>query len=195
MSLLYFPSQATSASGGALNFLSKTTLSSSSGSEYSISSDYDSYQFELIDFTTSAQANVLFSLSSDGTNFTVPITAIEQYVENRSGTYSTFETLSDAGPTDLTTGLMIFGSYAYSSQTGRSSTAWIKLINPNSDTYYKKFWLQTGYDNLYIGVDRFYSRTGGGTAKTTSAISKVKFSPSTGTFDGVINVYGVKDSS
>jgi hypothetical protein len=194
MSLLYFPSQATSAAGGALNFLSKTSLSASSGSEYSISSDYDSYQFELIDFTTSASASVLFSLSTDGTNFTVPVTAIEQYVENRNGTFSTFETLSDAGPTNVTTGLMIFTSYAYSTQAGRSSTAWIKLINPNSDTYYKKFWLQTGYDNLYGGVDRFYSRTGGGTAKTTSAISKIKFSPSTGTFDGIINVYGVKDS-
>ena len=195
MSLLYFPSQAGGDSaGGAMTFISQTTLSADASLEYTISADYDSYQFELIDIQASATADIDFFMSSDGTNFTVPITGTQQYSENRSGTYSTYPDIVDPGPVDVTDGYPLFNLYALSGQGGRTGSSWIRFTNPNSASFYKKAYILCAVDTVYASVDRLMSFWMAASGQTTSAIQKVKFAPSTGTFNGTINVYGIKDS-
>ena len=64
----------------------------------------------------------------------------------------------------------------------------LHLFNPSSTTYVKNFYSRTNVHTNAYSVDSYV----GGYINTTSAIDEISFAMSSGNFDGVIKMYGIK---
>ena len=78
-----------------------------------------------------------------------------------------------------------------SSDADHSLSGELWLFNPSSTTFVKNFISDTTYANKSDYSINFF---GGGYGNTTSAIDAVQFKSNSGTFDGTIKLYGIKDS-
>jgi hypothetical protein len=67
----------------------------------------------------------------------------------------------------------------------------LQLFNPSSTTYVKH-WISNC--NRYFSGDASANNFTAGYGNTTSAINAINFNMSSGNFDGVIKLYGVKKS-
>ena len=134
MSLLYFPSQASSAAGGALTFVSNTTLSSDSSAVFTLDSTYKLVVFELIEVTVSADnTNLEIDVSVDaGTNYTVPLTSAAFYAENRGSSLTGVLAYDDSDDaTDSTTGAtIVLATDTASSLTGACISGHVAIYRP-----------------------------------------------------------------
>ena len=177
---------------GSLILLSTQTASASASIEFTsgIDSTYDSYVFKFIDINPSVDGNFTFQGSTDGgSSYGVTLTSTffrSQHNEDDSATSFVYRTGEDlAQSTSFQPLITDIGS-----DTDESGVGTLQLFNPSSTTYVKHFIART---QDYVGPtpisrDQYVA----GYFNTTSAINAIKFQPASGTFDGIIKMYGVK---
>jgi hypothetical protein len=179
--------------GGTLVLLSTQTASNSATVSFTtgLDSTYDAYEFHFIDIHPRTDSvNFTFNLSTDsGSNYNV----------TKTSTF--FWAYHDEA--DTATSLALRGNYLGQSTAyqvigdnmgngaDESSGGTLQLFNPSSTTYVKH-WISTMIKNSYndYAINDFSS----GYGNTTSAVNAIQFKMSSGNFDGVIKLYGVKKS-
>ena len=159
--------------GGGMTLLSTTTLSGASTTISSISGSYN----RLIAYVygvANASANYLMSIQPNGT-------ANLAYYPNHGNVNNIYST-------DKNTNADIYGN-ATSTQGNTNNSTVLIIDNYASTSAYKPF-QYTGFLTATAGD---YGFTSSGGIKTNSAISSLKFVPSSGTFSaGTVLLYGVK---
>jgi hypothetical protein len=182
------------ASGGTLTLLSTQTASNSATISFTtgIDSTYDEYIFKFIDVHPRTDSSTFqFNMSSDGgSNYNVTKTSTVVYsahTEDNSVTSYAYDTGADLGQSTSFQSLAV-GTGNDADQTAGGS---LTIFNPSSTTYVKHY-----IGNLNSSHEANYSFNWliGGYGNTTSAINAVRFQFSSGNFDGIIKMYGVKKS-
>ena len=174
---------------------SDSTISFVNGSDdVVISSTYPIYLFKFINIHADTDATQFtFNFSADtGSNYNVTktTTAFIAY-HNEGGTDVAIAYVADA---DIAqgTGFQNLSEQSFmSSDADHSLSGELWLFNPSSTTFVKNFISDTTYANKSDYSINFF---GGGYGNTTSAIDAVQFKSNSGTFDGTIKLYGIKDS-
>ena len=176
---------------GALTLLSTQTASASASIEFTsgIDSTYSSYIFKFIDINPSVDGNFTFQGSTDGgSSYGVTLTSTffrSQHNEDDSATSFVYRTANDlAQSTSFQHLITDIGS-----DTDESGVGTLQLYNPSSDTFVKHFIART-QDYVAptpISRDQYVA----GYFNSVSAINAIKFQPASGTFDGIIKMYGV----
>jgi hypothetical protein len=181
------------ASGGTLILLSTQTANNSATISFTsgLNSTYDEYQFKLINIHPRTDtARFQFNLSTDsGSNYNVTKTSTFFYAYGAEGGGDGFSYQStyqlDQSTSDQTL------SQDQGSGADEDAGGILTLFNPSSTTYVKH-WI---FDyNHYHHIDLAFRNIGAGYGNTTSAVNAVRFQFSSGNFDGIIKLYGVKKS-
>ena len=155
-----------------------------------ITSTYDEYMFVCTDInpgTDSADFMVQFNVDGQsGFNETITSSVFATY-HNESGTDDT--TLAYSAGADLAQGT----GYQYLIQDGgngadESGAGILHLFNPASTTYVKHFYGTFTYYHPANYTQQYYI---GGYINVTGAIDEISFKINTGTYDGVIQMYGI----
>jgi len=184
------------ASGGTLILLSTQTASNSASLSFTsgLNGTYDEYQFKFIDcHARSDDAFFEFNGSTDGgSNYNVTKTStFFRTTHNEPDTYTDFTYSTGEDLAQSTSYQKI--SYATGSDADGNVVGVLQLFNPSSTTYVKHYIsvINATYTPPYpSSVNSFV----GGYMNTTSAINAMQFRMSTGNFDGIIKMYGVKKS-
>lgn len=164
---------AAASSGGGMTLLSTTTLSGASTTISGISGSYNRL-VAYIYGVTNASANYLMSIQANGS-------ANLAYYVNHSNTNNVYST-------DKNTNADIYAN-ATSSQSSVDNSTVLEIDNYAQTSAYKPFQYK-GFVTATAGDQGF---TSAGAIKTNSAISSLKFAPSSGTFSaGTVLLYGVK---
>ena len=179
---------------GSLILLSTQTASSSASIEFTsgIDSTYDSYVFKFIDINVGTNgAEFEFQGSTDGgTSYGVTMTTTffrAGHQESDADAFLAYATSSDlAQSTSFQRLNLNQGNNADDSLGG-----FLNLYNP-SDTTFVKHFISTTNHSHDTGTPQTVNPFIAGYFNTTSAINALKFQPSTGTFSGIIKMYGVK---
>ena len=182
------------ASSATLVLLSTQTANDSATISFTtgLDSTYDEYIFKCIDIHPRTDVpDFTFNLSTDsGSNYNVTKTttafrAIHNEADTSTGLgYETsFDLAQSTAFQPIATGV---GNGA-----DESCTVTLTLFNPSSTTYVKHF-ISTASN--YIGSDYAENLFTAGYGNTTSAVNAVRFQMSSGNFDGIIKLYGVKKS-
>jgi hypothetical protein len=182
------------ASGGTLVLLSTQTASNSATISFTtgLNSTYDAYEFKFIDIHARTD-NVYFhfNFSTDGGsnyNVTKTTTYFTAY-NNESGSSNAlaYETSHDLAQSTAFAPI----SSDVGSDADQNVAGSMILFNPSSTTYVKHFIInnsnynQSDYSNINFVA---------GYGNTTSAVNAIQFKMSSGNFDGVIKMYGLKKS-
>ena len=177
---------------GSLILLSTQTASDSATISFTtgLDSTYDEYQFKFIDIhPRTDNVSFQFNLSTDsGSNYNVTKTTTHfrsQQNEAGSSTSLSYKTNLDLAQS---TGFQ-FLSEENGNGADESLVGTLELYNPSSTTYVKHFIART---NFYFGSDFTMDNFTAGYGNTTSAINAVQFKMTSGNFDGIIKLYGVK---
>ena len=178
--------------GGSLNLLSTQTASSSSTISFTsgIDSTYKEYIFKFINIHPSGTNRFQFNGSSDsGSNYNVTKTTsvfIAGHNEGDSDTTLTYQSGDDLAQSTAFQDLMAYGNQDADDDHSLNGT--LHLFDP-SDTTFVKHFISRSQGN----IDTNYSVNSyvGGYFNTTSAIDAIQFKMTSGTFDGVIKLYGV----
>jgi len=181
-----------SVASGALVLLSTQTASSSASISFTsgIDSTYDSYVFKFIDINPATDnVDFTFNGSTDGGsnyNITKTTTFFNAYHDEAdTGTALTYQGGNDqAQSTAFTIIATAVGNGADESVSGTT-----QLFNPSSSVFVKHF-ISNVTKNSYN--DYCINDYSAGYFNTTSAIDAVQFKMSSGNFDGIIKMYGVK---
>ena len=184
----------------AMKLLTTNTLSNAASSSFtsSIDSTYKLYIFKLINIHPDTDnVNFNFNGSIDGgSNYNVTKTTTQfrtYHNEDDSGT----PTVAYNGGADLAqaTGdqIIIGGASGGSSDEDSTTETIMHLFNPSSTTYVKHFYMsaqgvKTGPSSTVQTSSTYFTA---GYFNTTSAINALIFRCTSGTFDGVIKMYGV----
>jgi hypothetical protein len=182
------------ASAGTLILLSTQTASNSATISFTsgLDSTYDMYEFKFIDIHPRTDAvSFDFNLSTDsGSNYNVTKTTthfVAYHLEDGSSSALTYVSNRDlAQSTSFQQLTNLNGSGADESVAGS-----LQLFNPSSTTYVKHFIATT---NQYQNENSSQNSYVAGYGNTTSAVNAIRFQMSSGNFDGVIKLYGVKKS-
>ena len=182
-----------SVASGALVLLSTQTASSSASLSFTsgIDSTYDSYVFKFINVAVSTNHAVIeFQASIDGGSTYGVTTTSTSFMtrHNEANTeadlfYNTAQDLAQSTAfIDLTDQL--------SNDADACLSGELQIFNPSSNTYVKHWistttWLQSDPATRSI-YNAGYFNDG------ANDINAIKFQVSTGTFDGIIKMYGVK---
>ena len=177
-------------SGGSMNLISTQTASSSSTISFTsgIDSTYDEYVFKFINIHPSTVAQLKCNFSVDGgSNYNVTKTTtsfVSQHAEDNSFASVVYQAVRDLAQS---TSDMWISSSIKSDNDGNFSGQ-MSLYNPSSTVFVKHF-ISRGncMSSDPASVDDYFA----GYGNTTSAINAVIFRLNTGTFDGVIKMYGV----
>jgi len=176
---------------GGLKLLSTQTASNSSEISFTsnIDSTYDSYIFKLINVHTDTDNTyVTFNFSTDGgSNYNVTKTSTFFMARhNEADTESAVDYQTNRDLAQST------GDQQIDVDTGNGSdesvNGTLQLYNPSSTTFVKHF---IGRFSVYTYHDYARDNYLAGYGNTTSAINAIRFKPSSGTFDGIIKMYGV----
>jgi len=178
--------------GGSLNFISKSTASSSSSVDFTsgIDSTYDEYIFQFInihpsndDITFHFQAN-----ASGGSGFNETITSTQfRATVGEDGSSASLDYLSSADQSQGTSYQLLAGSVGSDNDQGLSG--FLHIFNPSNTTFVKHF---LGSFNSVAHSNRCNLQYVGGYFNTTSALDEFSFKFSSGTVDsGDIILYGV----
>tara|TARA_R100001463_G_scaffold6267_2_gene20655 strand:+ start:461 stop:1087 length:627 start_codon:yes stop_codon:yes gene_type:complete len=192
---------ASSIPNGALTHIKTLTASSSStlsfvdgSSDVVLDSTYPIYVFKFINIHADTDATQFtFNFSTDtGSNYNVTKTTtvfIAYHNEGDSGTGLPYVTDADIAQG---TGFQNLSEQSFmSSDADHSLSGELRIYSPASTTFVKHFLSHTTYANKTDYSVNFF---GAGYGNTTSAVNAVQFKSSSGTFDGTIKLYGIKDS-
>jgi len=184
---------------GAMTLIKTLTASSSStlsfvdgSSDVVLDNTYPIYLFKFINIHPSAHIEFAFNASIDtGSNYNVAkttTTVANWHAENgaSSGISYIDEDLANG------TGVARISGDTYTDNDS-SMSGEMYLFNPSSTTFIKHFMADTqrmdyssqGYTNRWLSS---------GYINSTSAVDAIQFSMVSGTFDGLIKLYGIKDS-
>jgi hypothetical protein len=180
--------------GGTLVLLSTQTANDSATISFTtgLDSTYDAYEFKFINIhPRTDNANFQFNVSTDsGSNYNV--------------TKTTTFFIAYHDEADTATALQYNGTYDLAQSTSYKSIApelgngadedasgSLQLFNPSSTTYVKHFISKI---NTYNTGNFSLEVNAAGYCNTTSAVNAIRFQMSTGNFDGIIKLYGVKKS-
>ena len=186
---------------GALTLIKTLTASSSAtlsfvdgSSDVVLDSTYPIYVFKFINIHADTDATQFtFNFSTDsGSNYNVAkTTTVFIAYHNESGSDAGLPYPSDADLAQGTGFQNLSEQYFMSSDADHSLTGSMHLFNPSSTTFVKHFLSDTTYANKTNYSINFF---GAGYGNTTSAVNSIQFKSSSGTFDGTIKLYGIKDS-
>jgi hypothetical protein len=178
---------------GALTLLSTQTASSSASIEFTsgIDSTYDSYIFKFINIDQSVDlADFGFNMSTDGGsnyNVTKTSTTFKAQHQGSSGLYGQLNYFT-SGDLAQSTADQRLTEALEADVASASMSGYLQLFNPSSTTYVKHFiYTDSEYGNDSFAVNYFAA----GYGNTTSAVNAVRFQFDSGTFDGIIKMYGV----
>jgi hypothetical protein len=182
------------ASGGTLILLSTQTASNSATISFTtgLDSTYDAYEFHFIDiYPRTDNVKFQFNMSTDsGSNYNVTKTTTSfsaQHDEADTTTGLAYNTGLDlAQSTSFKILTDDIGNGADESCAGS-----LQLFNPSSTTYVKHF---ISNFNLYNQDNYSINVFSAGYGNTTSAVNAIQFKMTSGNFDGIIKLYGVKKS-
>ena len=172
--------------------LSTQTASDSASLDFTsgIDSTYGEYIFKFYDINPSTDSTELRLNASTNGGSSYGITKTTSYFrayqyEDDSGAAIGYDTGSDlaqsADPQFLVTSIH--------NAADASTCGELHLFNPSSATYVKNFYSEFTNMIHWPGNDHVFVA---GYLSTTSAINAVKFDVNSGTFDGVIQMYGIK---
>ena len=180
-------------SGGAMTLLETQTASSSSTISFTsgIDSTYDEYVFRFYNFHPQNNAIRLKFNASDDTSshsydVTKTTTMFNAYHDESGGTAAlAYETGTDEAQASGT----IFLGNDTSNANDACMSGYLQLFNPSSTTYVKHFMSRAAtLANGEYAVDTYKA----GYFNTTSAITAIQFSASSGNIDNmVIKLYGI----
>jgi len=179
--------------GGAWNFISKQTASSSSTISFTsgINSTYKQYYFTFKNLQLSndnAQPAINFSIDS-GSNYNVAKTSTNFSASHHESDSATL--LGYNGSWDLAQGTGVqYLTAGTGSDNDQSASGFLHLFDPSNTTFVKHFIANM---NSSTSDDSSQNLFIAGYGNTTSAIDAVQFSVSAGTIDsGDICLYGLK---
>ena len=169
--------------------LSTTTVDADSSAVISsnITSTYDEYMFVMTDLSVSVdREDMPISFSATGTfsALNCVTTAFEAAHTEADGSGLTYQ----AGMDTTGSGVKIFNTSEAGNAADESVSLILHLFRPSNTTYVKHFYFTStgsGYDER---VGTYYVA---GYVNSTSAITQLKMAPSSGNFDGVIQLYGI----
>jgi hypothetical protein len=182
------------APAGTLILLSTQTASNSATISFTtgLDSTYDAYEFHFINIHARTD-NVIFqfNMSTDsGSNYNV--TKTTSYFETYNNETLAVFNLEYSAAYDLAQSTAFQTLCVVSgSDADQNSGGTLQLFNPSSTTYVKHFIANL---NDYTYHDYSLSAFIAGYGNTTSAVNAIRFQMSSGNFDGVIKLYGVKKS-
>ena len=178
----------TASSSGTLSFVHGTD-------GVILDSTYPIYKFEFINIHPSANANLEFNATTDGSNYNVVKTSTAFYAEHEeddgSGQmgYSGIDEAQATGFQQLTT-----GSYP-STDNDASIVGNLHIFNPSNTTFVKHFISRTTFYGENNADRSSNSGHVAGYFNTTSALTGFQFKMRSGNLDaGKIKLYGIKDS-
>ena len=189
-SLSAITTQPSGLSGGALNLISTQTASSSSTISFTsgIDDTYDSYVFKFYNMHSSENGSFQFNMSTDsGSNYNVTKTttyfeAIHNEADSASGlSYKTARDLAQS------TSYQILANEV-GTDNDKNASGTLTIYNPSSTVFVKHF--IANFNSTYSG-DYTVNSYIAGYGNTTSAVDAIRFQFSSGTFDGVIKLYGI----
>jgi hypothetical protein len=175
-----------------ITLISSQTASDSASISFTsgLTSTYKAYKFVFVNINPATdEAAFSFNMSTDGGsnyNVTKTTTVFETYHDeadtNTSLSYKTNFDLAQS--TDFQRIAMEIGNGADESASGS-----LIIFNPSSTVYVKHF---IASSNIYQVNNYSFNYYTAGYGNTTSAVNAVRFQMSTGNFDGVIYLYGIK---
>jgi hypothetical protein len=182
------------ASGGTLILLSTQTASNSATISFTtgLDSTYDEYQFKFINVQPRTDdVGFTFNLSTDaGSNYNVTKTSTffqSIHSEDDADTELGYRTAQDLAQS---TGEQPI-SYKSGNGADENISGLLTIFNPASTVYVKHFICNA---MTYFEANASYNFYMAGYGNTTSAINAIRFKMSSGNFDGIIKLYGVKKS-
>ena len=179
-----------SISGGAMTLISEQTASGSSTISFTsgIDDTYDSYVFKFYNMHSSENGSFQFNMSTDsGSNYNVTKTttyfeAIHNEADSASGlSYKTARDLAQS------TSYQILANEV-GTDNDQNASGTLTIYNPSSTVFVKHF--IANFNSTYSG-DYTVNSYIAGYGNTTSAVDAIRFQFSSGTFDGVIKLYGI----
>jgi hypothetical protein len=175
-----------------ITLISSQTASNSASISFTtgLTSTYKAYKFVFSNINPATdQTDFTFNLSTDsGSNYNVTKTTTsfnafhDEADTNTNLGYRTDEDLAQS------TGFQMLNRQI-GNGADESVSGYLDLFNPSSTTYVKHFISRSNrYDYNNFSVDNYVA----GYGNTTSAVNAVRFQMSSGNFDGVIYLYGIK---
>ena len=191
----------TGLTAGAMTLIKEQTASSSSTisfvhgtSDVVLDSTYPIYIFKFININPSAdEAEFLCNGSIDaGSNYNVTktTTSFRSYHQEDDSSQGVDYVAGE----DLAQSTSAFKlAYAVGNAADESNCGEMWLFNPSSTTYVKHF---IARNHFYHGYSSGYSvdHYSAGYFNNTNDVDAIQFSVNSGTFDGTIKLYGIKDS-
>ena len=180
---------------GSLILLSTQTASASASISFTsgIDSTYDSYVFKFIDIHPSANANLEFNATTDGTNFNVVKTSSAFYNEHEEDGGSGQMGYSGVDEAQATGFQQLLAGSAPSTDNDSSIVGTLHIFNPSNTTFVKHFISRTTFMGENITDRSTNSGYVAGYFNTTSALTGFQFKMRSGNIDdGIIKMYGVK---
>lgn len=175
-----------SGSSGALALLEQHTASNSATLDFTtgISATYDTYIFELVDVqAATSTANLLMRVGTGGTPTYQSGASDYNWASQVSNSAAVSAALGSGGTTAIELAASC-GSGATDAVVGT-----VKLFNPASTTFHKRFTYHIFYAN---SAGTFSQRPGGGSYVSTTAVTAIRFLMSAGNIAaGTIRMYGV----
>jgi hypothetical protein len=176
-------------SGGALNLISTQTASSSSTISFTsgIDSTYDEYVFKFINIHADTDtANFTVGFRDGGTDYdaTKTTTYFRAYHSEADSTAFGYKTDQDLAQSTSYQNLC----YSLDGDADGNTVGELHLFAPSSTTFVKHFIART---SCVHSAPEEHDSYIAGYCNTTTAIDGVQFKMSSGTFDGVIKLYGV----
>jgi len=177
-------------SGGVFNLISTQTASSSSTISFTsgIDSTYKEYIFKFYDIHPSADAvEFQFNLSVDGgSNYNVTKTTTFFRATNLESDSNAFSYRTGNDLAQSTAFQMLLDGVGNDDDSSACGT--LHLFDPSNTTFVKHFITRNVSHQYESGLrDCFMA----GFGDTTSAINSVQFKMSSGTFNGLIKLYGI----
>ena len=188
-----------SVTGGSMNFISKTTISSPTSSVQftsGIDNTYKEYLFYFVNLhpNSNSEPDIRMNFSIDGgSNYNVTKTTTAFYARHAEN--DDFASISYESDSDLaqSTANQAVG-LNLSTNNDSSLVGYLHLFNPSSTTFVKHFIMETAYMHGYPAA---WTQKYGGYINTTSAVNAVSFigeysEGSSGNIDaGAIILYGI----
>ena len=189
-------------STAAMTLIKSQTASSSADisfvhgtSDVVLDSTYPIYLFKFINLHVDTDtAKMQFNFSDDASSHSYDITkttTVFRATQQENGTNAKvgYNTGNDQAQS---TAFHVLNIGEMDNASSRSSSGELWLFNPSSTTYVKHF-MTSAFPNAADAAGVYVSYIAG-YCNTTSAITAAQFKPNSGTFDGTIKLYGIKDS-
>ena len=178
--------------GSAMVLISTQTASDSASLSFTsgIDSTYNEYLFEFFNINPATDlANFTFQVSTNGgSSYGIAITGTyfrAKHNEANTETGLAYDTGADAAQS---TSYISLGE-GLGNESDENTAGEFHLYNPASTTYIKNYYSEFATGEFSPGE---YNTFVGGYANTTSAVDAISFKMSSGNFDGIIKMYGIK---